>query len=217
MSFFTTVLNIKNRIKIYKKQRMQLAAYYPKKVYDPLARKEMGHILKRFNTVFYEAYPEQLDSPSLDVKEIQLRSHGKEQEVQHALKICKAQKVKKKDLLKIEEFLNLQYMIELQLKVYNQKYQKAITTKERIAEEAFTSFFPELYAMRKKVIEHEESYSLTRIRKLEKEKLLCEKAIHDLIEQQHDFWGDARRLIGGMVVESVKQVTDIVGQSFRKK
>lgn len=217
MTFFSTVLKLKNRIKIYRKHRLQLAFYYPKKVYDPLARKEMSHILRRFNVAFYEAYPEQLNQSALEINEIQPRSHGKEHEIQHVLKLCKAQKVRKKDLIKIEEFLNLQYVIEAQLTGYNQKHQKAIVTKKMISQEEYSSFFPELYEERMKSIEHQESYSLTRIRKLEKEKLMCEKAIRDLIDQQHNFWGDAGKLISGMIVESVRQVADVVGQSFRKK
>lgn len=200
-----------------KTERLQLNLYYPKKVYDPLARREMKQILTHFNDVFYQAYPKMINDPSDVLVDYHPRSHAREYEIQRAIKLCKSQKVRRKDLVKIEEYLNLQYIIEAQVSYYNQKLQKAISTKKLLSEEAFSSFFPLLFEERMNSIEHRESYSLTKLQKLEREKQMCEKAIRDLMHNNHSFWGDARKVIGGMVAESVKQMTDVVGQSFRRK
>lgn len=217
MSSLFNLFNIKARLTRMKIERFQLNLYYPKKVYDPLARREMKLILTRFNDAFYQAYPKMMDDPSVEPIDYHPRSHGRQYDIQRAIKLCKSQKVRRKDLVKIEEYLNLQYVIEAQVSYYNQKLQKAISTKKLLSEEAFSSFFPLLFEERMDSIEHRESYSLNKLRKLEKEKQMCEKAIRDLMHSNHSFWGDARKVIGSMVAESVKQVTDVVGQSFRRK
>lgn len=201
----------------YRKQQLQLNLYYPRKVYDPLARREMKAILMHFNDVFYQAYPEMLKNPSEVMIDYHPRSHSKQYEVQRAIKLCKSQKVRRKDLVKIEEYLNLKYIIEEQMSHYNKKLQKATATKQLLEQEDFSAFFPQLFEERMESVEHRKSYSQTKLRKLEREKQICEKAIHDLMHNNHSFWGDAKRMIGGMIADSVKQVADMVDQSFRKK
>lgn len=217
MSSFFNVFNIKARILRFRKQQVQLNLYYPKKVYDPLARREMKAILTHFNDVFYQAYPEMLSNPSVVMVDYHPRSHSKQYEIQRAIKLCKSQKVRRKDLVKIEEYLNLKYIIEEQLAYYNDKLQKSKATKQLLSNEEFASFFPQLFEERVNSLEHREAYSLTKLKKLEKEKQMCEKAIRDLIHGNHSFWGDAKKFIGNMVSDSVRHVADRVGQSFRGK
>ena len=67
------------------------------------------------------------------------------------------------------------------------------------------------------MLEEIKNYSLEKIDKLYHDKLLCEKAINDLIARGHGFWGEASRLIGSELAESVKQVVDVAGQTIRRK
>lgn len=217
MSSFFNIFNIKARIIRFKKQQVQLNLYYPKNVYDPLARKEMKVILKRFNDLYYQAYPEMLSNPSPVVVDYHPNSHSKQYEIQRAIKLCKSQKVRRTDLVKIEEYLNLKYTIEEQLAYYNDKLQKSKATKRLLINEEFSSYYPQLFEERLNSLEHMEAYSLTKLRQLEKEKQMCEKAILELIQGHPSFWGEAKKLINNMVLDSVKHVTDRVGKTFRRK
>ena len=217
MSSFFNLFNIKARIIRFRKQKVQLDLYYPKNVYDPLARKEMKVILTRFNDMYYQAYPEMVSNPSAVMVDYHPRSHSHQYEIQRAIKLYKSQKVSRKDLVKIEEYLNLKYIIEEQLGYYNDKLRKSKETKRLLINEEFSSFFPQLFEERVSSLEHREAYSLTRLRQLEKEKQMCEKAIRDLLYSNYSFWGDAKKRISNMVSDSVKHVTDRVGQSFRGK
>lgn len=49
-------------IRKIRKRNELLNLYYPKHIYDPLARREMRELLTQFNDLFYEAYPEKLKS-----------------------------------------------------------------------------------------------------------------------------------------------------------
>ena len=61
------------------------------------------------------------------------------------------------------------------------------------------------------------AYSYTTIAKLHHDKQLCESATNDLIRRGQGFWGEASKLIGSLVAESVKQVVDVAGQTIRRK
>src|SRR5690625_988821 len=128
-----------------RKRQHQLNFYYPKQVYDPLARREMKAVLTRFNDLFYAAYPEKLKGNSQQLLNYQPRSHKKQYEVQRALKLCKSQKVRRKELAKIEEYLNLQYIVEEQIVYYDNVFKKAQATKQQISAEEFSSFYPQLF------------------------------------------------------------------------
>lgn len=211
------LFNIKNRITRLRKEYLQLERYYPKNIYDRLARKEMKTILSNFNNVFYEAYPQMLKNKSTVLIDYYPKMHSKQYEVQRAIKLCKSQKVRRKDILKIEEYLNLQYIIEEQLLHYDREIKKVQHTKQLLSREEFSSFFPELFEKRMDVLSEIVDKSITKIEQLKKEKQICETAIHDLIHRNHSFWGDASRLIGSMITESVRQVVDVVDQSLKRK
>lgn len=200
-----------------RKRHLQLAIYYPKQIYDPVARREMKAILTRFNDIFYTAYPEMLHGDSQTVLDYQPRSHNKQYEVKRALKLCKSQKVRRKELAKIEEYLNLQYIVEEQIAYYDKVFKKAQGTKQQISTEAFSSFFPQLFEERIHYLDEIEQSCRNKIRELDNQKRQCEQAIHDLMHNHHSFWGDASRLIGSMVAESVKHVVDAVDQTFKGK
>jgi hypothetical protein len=74
-----------------------------------------------------------------------------------------------------------------------------------------------LHEERMQMLEEIKDHSLTTIDKLHHDKQLCERAINDLIRRGHGFWGEASRLIGSLVAESVKQVVDVAGQTIRRK
>ena len=65
-----------------------------------------------------------------------------------AVKLCKSQKVRRKDIVQIEEYLNLQYVIEEQMAYYNQAIKKAEHTERMLSNEMFSSLFPELFEER---------------------------------------------------------------------
>jgi hypothetical protein len=200
-----------------KKQAAQLELYYPKNTYDRLARREIKPILTNFNNLFYEAYPEALTDETELVLDYHPTRHSRRYDVQRAIKLCKSQKVRRKDIAQIEEYLNLQYIIEEQMTYYNQAIKKAENTERSLSNETFSSFFPELHEERMQMLEEIKNYSLTKIDKLHHDKQLCERAINDLIRRGHGFWGEASRLIGSLVAESVKQVVDVAGQTIKRK
>lgn len=213
LSFF----GIRSHIIRLKKQSVQLELYYPQSTYDRLARREIKVILTNFNNLFYEAYPEALLNKAKVVKDYHPTSHSRKYDVQRAVKLCKSQKVRRKDIVQIEEYLNLQYVIEEQISYYNQAIKKAEHTERLLSNETFSSFFPELYGERMQMLEEIKDYSVETIDKLHHDKQLCERAINDLIRRGHGFWGEASRLIGSLVAESVKQVVDVAGQTIRRK
>ncbi|QUW21056.1 hypothetical protein JSQ81_14720 [Sporosarcina sp. Marseille-Q4063] len=208
---------IRNYMVRMKRQAAQLELYYPKNTYDRLARREIKPILTNFNNLFYEAYPEALTNKAEVVHDYHPTRHSRKYDVQRAIKLCKSQKVRRKDIVEIEEYLNLQYIIEEQISYYNQAIKKAENTERLLSNEQFSSFFPELYEERMQMLDEIKDYSLTTIDKLHHDKQLCERAINDLIRRGPGFWGEASRLIGSLVAESVKQVVDVAGQSIRRK
>lgn len=217
MTSFLNLVNIKKRIMRMRKQKVQLELYYPKNTYDRLARREMKTVLTRFNDLYYKAYPMMINGRSNAIIDYHPRTHARQYEVQRAIKLCKSQKVRRKDVVKIEEYLNLQYIIEEQLRFYDKQVEKARHTKQVLSKEPSTSYFSELFAERMNTIESIKDHYTKEIDKLEHEKRICERAIYDLLDRNHDFWGHASKLIGGMITESVRNVVDVVDQSFRRR
>ena len=136
------------RIKRRKILYLQLERYYPKNTYDRLARKEMKVVLAQFNDAFYDAYPEMVENPLHIVSEYYPKRHSRQYEVQRAIKICKAHKVRHKHIKQIEEYLNLQYVIEEQLFYYNKEIRKVRQAQTLLDQGTFSSFFVELYEER---------------------------------------------------------------------
>ena len=217
MTSFFDFMNISRRITRIRKRHLQLELQYPKNTYDRSARREMKVILTRFNDLFYDAYPMMIKGQSNAIVDYHPRTHSRNYDVQRAIKLCKTQKVRRKDIVKIEEYLNLQFIIEEQLMFYDNEIKKVQHTKRMLSKEVFSSFFPELFEERMKVLSEIVESSIMKIDKLREEKRVCEKTISDLIHRNNNFWGDASRLIGSMVTESVRQVADVVGQSLRRK
>lgn len=195
----------------------QLNLYYPKDIYDPIARREMRAVLIRFNDLFYEAYPEALKRKSPAIKDVQPRKHSKKYEMQRDLMLYKSQKVRKKELTKIEEFLNLKYIGEEQIAYYRDTLQKAIYTKRQIREDVYSEYFPQLFEKRIIFLETLELHCLEKLEHLMKDKKVFEQSIAKLLHNPQSFWEETGRLIGGIVTDSVKHVVDAVDQSFRKK
>lgn len=216
MSGFLEIVNIRRRIMRIRIQRVQLELYYPKNTYDRFARREMKVALARFNELFYKAYPMMLSGQSSGIVDYHPRTHSRQYDVQRAIKLCKSQKVRRKDLVKIEEQLNLQYIIEEQLRFYGVEVEKAQNTMQVLAIETSTSFFPELFAERMKALENIKGHYMKEIYKLENERQICVKAIFDLLHRNRDFFGQASKFIGGLVTESVKNVVGVVDRSFRR-
>lgn len=207
---------MKNRFLKWRKLQMQLELYYPKDTYERLARKEMKSILSKFNELYYDAYPRMLTKHASVAVDYYPKTHSKQYEVQRAMKLCKTHKVRRRNLVKIEELLNLQYIIEEQMNYYGKEIQKTRSTQRLLDEERFSSFFPELHEKRMGALLKMEAHCLKKMDELHEEKRTCERAISDLLHHQRDIWGDASRLIGDMVSESVKHVVDIVDRSFKR-
>lgn len=214
MSDFLEIVNLKRHIQRVLLQRAQLELYYPKNTYDRYARREMKIALKRFNELFYRAYPQLLNNQSDGVIDYQPRTHARQYDVQRAITLCKSQKVRRKDIIKIEENLNLQFIIENQLQFYDNEITKARRTIQRLAEENASSFFPELFVERIQILENLETHYIKETYKLEDERDICIKAIHKLINRNYNIFGQASKYISEIVTESVKSAVDAVSQTF---
>ncbi len=202
--------------KIHKRNQL-LNLYYPKDVYEPLARREMKTILTHFNEIFYEAYPEKLKGKLSLFRDYQPHTHSKRYEVQREITLYQTKKVRRKNLAKIEEFLHLKYIIEEQIEYYDYMLKKAERTKHQISIEQFSAYFPQLFEDRIQFLESVGMVCLDKIETLTEEKAILEQTIYELVHYPDNFLRDASRLIGGMVADSVKHVVDVVDQSFRKK
>ncbi len=207
---------VKSRFLKWRKLQAQLELYYPKNTYERPARKEMKAMLIPFNEIYYDAYPRVLANKTNAIVDYYPKTHSKQYEVQRAMKLCKTYKVRRKNLVKIEELLNLQYIIEEQMNYYDKEIQKTRRIQKLLDEEPFSSFFSELYEKRMGVLLKIEAHGLKKVNELQEEKQTCEKAISDLLHQQRDIWGDASKLLGDMVSESVRHVVDIVDRSFKR-
>lgn len=216
MSSFLKIINIKRWIVRIRIERAQLELYYPKHTYNRFARREMKTELARFNEIYYKVYPKMLDGKSSGIIDYHPRTHTRQYDVQRAIKLCKSQKVRGKDLVKIEEYLNLQYIIEEQLRFYSNKIEKAQKTMQILAEEGSSAFFSELFTERIKVLESMETHYIREVYKLENERDICVRAIHDLIYRNDNFFGKASKYVGSLVTESVKNAVEIVNRSFRR-
>ena len=214
MSDFLEIVNIKQHIQRILLQRAQLELYYPKNTYDRYARREMKIALKRFNESFYKAYPQLLTGQSDGVIDYQPRTHSRHYDVERAINLCKSQKVRRKDISKIEENLNLQFIIEDQLRFYDNEITKARITIQRLAEESASSFFPELLVERIQTLENMESVYINKTYKLEDERDICLKSIKRLINRKYNVFGQASKYISDIVNESVKTAVDAVSQTF---
>lgn len=207
-------LNIGVRIRKWKLNNDQLNLYYPKGIYDRLARREMRVILVRFNDLFFTTYPERLTGKGSMLLDYKPKTYANKHEIQRQLALYKIQKVRKKELAKIEEYLKTKSMIEEQIAYYTGEIQEAMYTKRQISEEAYAELFPQIFERRIAFLEEIEGRCLGKLEHLTKEKRICDDAIEALLNNPQDFWGDTGRLLKGMVAESVKQVVD---QTFRKK
>lgn len=202
--------------KIYKRNQL-LNLYYPKDVYEPLARREMKMIITQFNELFYEAYPEKLKDRSPKLLDFQPRTHSKKFEVRREITLYRTQKVRRKNLAKIEEYLHMKYMIDDQIEYYNETVKKAERTKQQISDEQFSSYFPQLYEERIQFLDSITRRCSNKVEELTEEKTLLERTIYELVHYPDNILRDAGRIIGGMVADSVKHIVDVVDQSFRRK
>lgn len=212
-----SIFKIGMTIRKIRKRNELLNLYYPKHIYDPLARREMRELLTQFNDLFYEAYPEKLKSNAQLMIDDQPKTHSKKYDVQREITLLKTKKVRRKDLAKIEEFLNLKYIVEEQIEHYNFTWQKALRMKNQISNELFSSYFPELFEERILFLENIEEHCQRKIAALTEDQALYEQTIYELVHYPDSFLKDASRMIGGMVADSVKHVVDVVDQSFRRK
>lgn len=212
-----SIFNIGTMIRKIRKRNEQLNIYYPKNVYDPLARREMSALLTQFNDLFYEAYPEKLKGNGQLAIDYQPKTHNKRYDVQREITLYKTKKVRRKNLGKIEEFLHLKYIVETQIEHYNRTLQKALRMKEQISDEAFSSYFPQLFEERLLFLENIERHCHSKISQLLEDRVLYEQTIYELVHYPDNFFKDASRMIGGIVADSVKHVVDVVDQSIRRK
>lgn len=212
-----SIFNIGTAIRKLRIRNKQLNLYYPKEVYESAARREMKIVLTRFNDYFYEAYPEKLKEQKQLLIDYQPRMHAKKYEVQRKLKVYQTQKVRRKELVKIEEYLNLTYITEEQITHYTEVLSKATKIKKQLAQEAYSEFFPQLFEERTAYIEKIQHHCLRQLEKLTKDKKVFEQTIDDLVHNPQSFLADASRLIGDIVSDSVKHVVDAVDHTFRKK
>lgn len=217
MASFFDIINIRQWMTRKRKMYLQLENQYPKNTYDPLARREMKKVLTRFNDSFYHAYPMLVKDQVNQIKHYHPKTHDRNYDVQRAVKLCKAQKVRRKDIGEIEKYLNLQFIIEKQLDYYKNELQKAHHTKALLSEEVFSSFYPDLYNERIELLNSIENHCVVSVGKLGEEKRACEKAIHNLIHRNQSFWGSASRLIGSLMTDTLRNVVDIVDQSIKRK
>lgn len=211
------IFNIGTVIRKMRVRNQQLNLYYPKDIYEPFARREMKAVLMRFNELFYEAYPETLKGKSPIYLDSPLRKHSKRYEVERDLMLYKAQKVRKRELNKIEEFLNLKYLGEEKIAYYSDILQKAMQTKRQLKEAEYPEYFPQLFEKRVAYLEKIELHCLEKLEHLMKDKKLFEQSIDELIHNPTSFWANTGRFISDVVTDSVKHVVDVVDQSFRKK
>lgn len=211
------IFNIGTTIRKIRIRNKQLNLYYPKEIYEPAARHEMKMVLTQYNDFFYEAYPEKLKEQKQLLIDHQPRMHSKKYEVQRDLKLYQTKKVRRKELAKIEEYLNLSYIVEEQITHYTQVLNKATKTKKQLSQGIFPEFFPQLFEERVAYLEVIQHHCLQRLEKLTKDKKVFQRAIDDLVHNPQSFWADASRLLGDIVSDSVKHVVDVVDHTLRKK
>lgn len=212
-SFF----NIGTVIRKFQKRNQLLDLYYPKKVYDPLARREMKVLLTQFNDVFYEAYPGVLKGQAQLTLDDQPHTHSKRFEVQQELTAYQMKKVRKKTLVKIEKYLNMKYVLEERIAYYELTLQKAERTKKQISNEEFISYFPQLFEERLQFLDNITENCVNRIKEANERKRTYEERVYEMVHYPDSFFRDASRIVGNMVAESVKHVVEVVDQSFRRK
>lgn len=206
-----------DKMRLRRKNRAQLNLYYPKNVYDPLARKEVKMFLAQFNAIYYEAYPEALTGPIHPIGRTRPRKHKRAFDINKQLTFYKTQKIRAKKLQKIEELLHLQYTLEAQVQHDNDLYERALYVQKRLQEGPYEDYFPQLFAERMRTLEHYRQQCREAAERMKKEHTTCVRAIEELAQDSNDFWSDTGRLVSSVVSQSVKQVVDTIDQTFKKK
>lgn len=206
-----------DQIRLWRKSRTQLNIYYPKNVYDPLARKEVKMLLTQFNSIYFNAYPEALTGTIHSPSKTRPKKHTRAFDIEKQLTLYKAQKVGYKNLQKIGELLHVLYVLEAQLQHGQELYERATHVKERLQEGPYEEYFPQLYAERLHALDRHIAICLEERQRMEEEHTMCEQAIEALGEGGNSFWADTGRLVSNVVSQSVKQVVDTIDQSFKKK
>lgn len=189
-----------------RKTYLQLNQYYPKNTYDKFARKEMHSLLLQFNTTYYSFFPHLLSEANEVVTDYYPKRHAKQHEVERVLELCKVQMVRRKDMMKIEEFLNLKYIIETQLDFYNDHLDKIKEARKVLEDESFSSFFPFLFKERKNTLNQMRLYYEEMTVKRQDENLQCEQRIEELLRKGPGFIGEASKLIGDIFTESMEKI-----------
>lgn len=212
-----SIVNLGIKIRKVQIRNQQLHLFYPKEIYDPIARKEMKMILTQFNDLFYETYPEMLKGKRQVLLDQRPHKHTKKYEIQRDITLYKTQKVRRKELTKIQELLNFKYIAEEQIVYYTDMLQKAMLTKKQLKEGPYSEYFPQLFENRIAFIEKIEHHCLEQLELLMKDKKIYGQSIDALLHHPQSFWGDAKRLLEDIVADSVKHVTDVTGATFRKK
>lgn len=190
-----------------RKTYLQLNHYYPKHTYDRLARKEIKSLLLQFNSTYYSFFPHLIAQEAKVVIDYYPKMHSKQYEVDRIMELCKLQKVRRKDKLKIEEFLNLKYIIEAQLNFYKMNLEKVAEAEVALENEVFKSFFPSLFEERKCLMNEMRVHYEEMTAKLQDENRQCEQRIEELLRKGQGLLGEASKLVGEVITESMKRVT----------
>lgn len=199
-------IRLKSKLFIMRKTYLQLNHYYPKNTYDRMARKEMKIILLKFNETFFSTFPHLLTTNQHPLLDYFPKHHSKQYEVDRVMALCKLQKIRRKDMVKIEELLNLKYIIEEQIDFYEMNIEKVQDIRKAISDELFEPFYPTLFKERIFLLNDMENHYNERIEKYTDENLQCEQRIEELVRKGQGFFGEASDFIGEIFTESMRKI-----------
>ncbi|WP_040227354.1 hypothetical protein [Bhargavaea cecembensis] len=189
-----------------KRREQLLDYYYPKGQYEKEARREMKTVLTEFEERFRRWYPSLPDADYTALYRDKPARHARGEDVRHAVRLYRAKSIGWGKLSRIQEALDLYYLMEAQSAYFKREIDKAANAQNWIGEDHFSGFFPEVAEGMQERMRGLVRSGFDTLLKLQEQQKQAEATVKRLSAGKGDLWSRAAELAGDLLLYPLKQI-----------
>ncbi|MET3575074.1 hypothetical protein ACFFIY_04540 [Bhargavaea ullalensis] len=189
-----------------KRREELLDYYYPKGQFEKEARREMKTVLAEFEERFRKWYPSLPDPDFIQLYRDKPAYHARKEDVRHAVRLYRAKGIGWGKLQKIQEALDLYYLMEAQSAYFKREVDKAANAQKWIGEDHFSGFFPEVADAMQDRLKGLVRSGFDTLLKLQEQQNQAEATVKRLAAGKGDLWARAAELAGDLLLYPLKQI-----------
>ncbi|SIT70750.1 hypothetical protein [Edaphobacillus lindanitolerans] len=180
--------------------------YYPKGQYEKEARREMRAVLTEFEERFRRWYPSLPDPDFTLLYRDKPNHHTRREDVRDAVRLYRAKNIGWGKLSRIQEALDLYYLMEAQSAHFKREVDKAANAQKWIGEDHFSGFFPEVAESMQERLKGLVRSGFDTLLKLQEQQKQAESTVKRLAAGKGDLWARAAELAGDLLAYPFKQI-----------